>query len=576
MDTIENNADLPKATPSAKLMKKAAGIAYAYLCNAFDDAQDDECIDYRLMGRIAKEIAHQIDDGAVHAASTLDGARLVLAAWCMKVEEARDDPELPVTIESADLAHTIAISLGVPHLLRGTTTSPRDFFVRHSVETAALLRAMFDGDTQLDRDLAGVAGLPDSSSAAERALTARNADVTAGRIVAPSPLSDGEWWRRANAADQEALTKVFPQKNFERVLEPSMYEYLTAAGEAMLYRLDTMKTSRSRPNSWEEQAVNLTSRYICDGLSQRGWRMEHERLAAAAGRHFDAMAAGEEHATTIVDSARMILVDWAVTSDRVAAAGSVLVLSVAQGRATRALEDAGLGGLSACDEPHLRPQALHEQVRDAARRAVSLDRGTKLDVDLHRFNDTLVAGNVAASGRLAEQRATDRSFVHPHGETAAGVASWAEREARDTSTRVALDEAVSALQDYRARYAQPAPPIIYFGKRGRAGFGPDELAAFEPQVAHPGERVRFSSPKPGTGGAMTIAETHAFRGPEGRLVARYRVDGDERDYGDEDLVRFGQQHTDGGRVRVDRATWSPPTRRLSLVASRATNAGMGM
>ena len=574
MDTTDNKTT--NATTSAKLMKKASGIAYAYLCNAFDDAQDDPCVDYRLMGRIAAVISRQIDDDAVHAASTLDGARMVLALWCMTVEEARDDPEQPVTTQSAWLAHSIATGLGVPHLLRGTTNSRRDYDVCRSVEVAALLRGMFDGDTQLDRDLASVGGWPESGSAVERTIAAISADVKAGHIVAPSSHSDGEWWQRAEAADRKASMRVFPQKNFERVLEPLLYEDLTPAGQVVLARLNTMKTSRSRADSWEEQAVNLTSRYICDGLSQRGWRMEHERLAAAAGRHFDAMAAGEEHATTIVDSARMILVDWAVTSDRVAAAGSVLVLSVAQSRATRALEDACLGGLSARDEPHLRPQALHEQVRDAARRAVSLDRGTKLDVDLHRFNDTLVAGNVAASGRLAEQRATDRSFVHPHGETAAGVASWAERQARDTSTRVALDEAVSALQDYRARYAQPAPPIIYFGKRGRAGFGPDELAAFEPQVAHPGERVRFSSPKHGTGGAMTIAETHAFRGPEGRLVARYRVDGDESDYGDEDLVRLGRQHTDGGRVLLDRATWSPPTRRLSLVASRAMNAGMGM
>lgn len=172
MITIENKADQPEATPSAKLMKKAAGIAYAYLCNAFEDAQEDEYIDYRLMGRTAKEIAYEIDNGAVHAASTLDGARMVLAAWCMKVEEARDDPELPVTIESACLAHNIATSLGLPHLLRGTTDNPRSGDVRFSVEKAALLRAMFDGNTQLDRDLARVAGLPDSSSAADRAIAA--------------------------------------------------------------------------------------------------------------------------------------------------------------------------------------------------------------------------------------------------------------------------------------------------------------------------------------------------------------------------------------------------------------------
>lgn len=576
MDVTDNNADLPEPKTSAKVMKKAAGIAYAYLCNAFDDAQDDPSIHYRLIGRIAASIARQIDDDAIHAASTLDGARMVLASWCMTVEEARDDPEQSVTTESAYLAHGIASALGMPHLLRGTTTNPRGFYARRSVQTAALLRAMFDGDTRLDRDLASVAGLPDSSSAAERAVAARNADVKAGRIVAPSPHSDSEWWRRAEAADREALTKVFQQRNFERVLELSLYEYQTAAGEAMLYRLDTMKTSRSRANSWEEQAVNLTSRYICDVLSQRGWHMEHERLAAAAGRHFDAMAAGEEHATTIVDSARMILIDWAVTSDRVAAAGSVLPLSVARDRGMQALEDSGLAHLSARDEPHLRPQSLHEQVRDAARRAVSLDRGTKLDIDLHRFNDSLVEGNVAASGRLAQQRAVDRGFVHPQGETAAGAASWAERHARETSTRVALEEATSALQDYRTRYTQPAPPIIYFGKRGRAGFGPDELAAFEPQVAHPGERVRVSAPGYDTAGAMTIAETHAFRGPEGRLVARYRVDGQERDYSDEDLVRLGRRHTDGGRVLLDRTAWTPPVKRLSLVASRAMNGGIGM
>ena len=260
MDTIENNAKQPEATPSAKLMKKGAGIAYAYLCNAFEDAQDDPCIDYRLIGRIASNIAREIDNGAVHAASTLDGARMVLAAWCMKVEEARRDPELLVSVESADLAHSIAISLGVPHLLRGTTTHPRDFYSCRSVGRAALLRAMFDGNTQLDRDLASVAGLPDSGSAAERAIAARGADLKAGRIVAPSSCPDGEWWRRAEAADREASTKVVPQKSCERVLEPSLREHLTAAGEAMLYRMGTMKTSRSRANSWEVQAVNLVSR----------------------------------------------------------------------------------------------------------------------------------------------------------------------------------------------------------------------------------------------------------------------------------------------------------------------------
>ncbi|MBD8551817.1 hypothetical protein [Sphingomonas sp. CFBP 8764] len=572
MDTTDNKTT--NATTSAKLMKKASGIAYAYLCNAFDDAQDDPCVDYRLMGRIAAVISRQIDDDAVHAASTLDGARMVLALWCMTVEEARDDPEQPVTTQSAWLAHSIATGLGVPHLLRGTTNSRRDYDVCRSVEVAALLRGMFDGDTQLDRDLASVGGWPESGSAVERTIAAISADVKAGHIVAPSSHSDGEWWQRAEAADRKASMRVFPQKNFERVLEPLLYEDLTPAGQVVLARLNTMKTSRSRADSWEEQAVNLTSRYICYSLSQQGWRMERERLAAAAGRHFDAMAVGEEHAATIVDSARMILIDWSVTSDRLAAAGSVLPLSVARDRATRALEDAGLGHLSARDEPQLRPQGLHEQVRDAARRAVSLDWGTKLDVDLHRFNDSLVVGNVAASGRVAVQRAADRGFVHPLGETAAGVASWAERQVREAETRVALDEATSALQGYRARYTPPAPPIIYLGNRGRAGFEPDELAAFEPHVAHPGERVRFSSPERGASGAMTIAETLALRGSDGRLVAWYRVDGDDHDYGDEDLVRLGRRHTDGGRGLLDRATWTPPTKRLGLVARRAMNAGM--
>lgn len=576
MDTIENKADQPEPTTSAKLMKEAAGLAFAYLCNAFDDALYDECIDYRLMGRIGKDIACEIDNGAVHAANSLDGARMVLAAWCMRVEEARDAPERAVSVESAGLALSIAVSLGVPHLLRGTTTSPRGGQTRFSVEAAVLLRAMFDGNTQLDRDLANLAGLPESSSAADRVLAARAADVKAGRIVAPSSCPDGEWWRRAEAADREALARVFPQRNFERVLEPVLHEYLTAAGEAVLDRLETMKTSRSRANSWDEQAVNLTSRYICEFLSQRGWRKEHEVLASAAGRHFDALAAGEEHAATIVDSARMILIDWALTSDRLAAAGSTSAGSVARQRAMRALEDCGLSHLSARDEPHLRPQALHEQVRDAARRAVSLDLGTKLDADLHRFNDSLVEGNVAASGRMAEQRAAARGFVHPHGETAAGAASWAERQAREASSRVALAEATSVLQDYRARYPQPAPPIIYFGKRGRAGFEPDELAALESQVAHPGERVRVSAPGYDTASAMTIAETQAFRGPEGRLIARYRLDGHDRDFSDEDMVRLGRRHTDGGRVLLDRTTWTPPVKRLSLVASRAMNGGMGM
>jgi len=78
METIDSeNTGVNDAKTSAKLMKKAAGIAYAYLCNAFDDAQDDPCIDYRLTGRIAAGIARQIDDGAVHAAR-----RWMAHGWC--------------------------------------------------------------------------------------------------------------------------------------------------------------------------------------------------------------------------------------------------------------------------------------------------------------------------------------------------------------------------------------------------------------------------------------------------------------------------------------------------------------
>lgn len=99
------------------------------------------------MGRTAAGIARQIDDGAVHAASTLDGAWMLLASWCMTIEEARDDSEQPVTEESAHLAHTMAIALGIPHLPPGATFNSRNYDVRNSVASAALLRAMFDGDT---------------------------------------------------------------------------------------------------------------------------------------------------------------------------------------------------------------------------------------------------------------------------------------------------------------------------------------------------------------------------------------------------------------------------------------------
>ena len=61
--------------------------------------------------------------------------------------------------------------------------------------------------------------------------------------------------------------------------------------------------------------------------------MQLKGLTGAAGRHFDAMAAGEEHAATVVDSARMILINWAVGCDRTASAGDVRVLMVTQERA---------------------------------------------------------------------------------------------------------------------------------------------------------------------------------------------------------------------------------------------------
>lgn len=303
--------------------------------------------------------------------------------------------------------------------------------------------------------------------------------------------------------------------------------------------------------------------------------MQLKGLAGAAGRHFDAMAAGEEHAATVVDSARMILINWAVGCDRTASAGDVRVLMVTQERALHALGHVGLAHLSARNEPQLRPQALHDQVRDAARRAVSANRGTKLDLDLHRFNDSLVDGQIAAISRLAVQRAADRGFAHPQGGTATDPVRWLERQAREDLISAALKQAVSALQKCRTHYARPAPPIIYLGAHGRAGFEPKELAAFEPQVAHSGERVRFRSSQIDADGAMTTAETLALRGSGGRLIARYRVDGDGRDYGDEDLIRLGRRHADG-RALFDRATWTPPKTKLSLMAMRAMNGGMGM
>lgn len=72
----------------------------------------------RLTGRIAAGIARQIDDGAVHAASTLDGARMVLASWCMTIEEIRDDPEQPATGQSAHLAHGDGRDYGDEDLIR--------------------------------------------------------------------------------------------------------------------------------------------------------------------------------------------------------------------------------------------------------------------------------------------------------------------------------------------------------------------------------------------------------------------------------------------------------------------------
>jgi hypothetical protein len=150
-----------------------------------------------------------------------------------------------------------------------------------------------------------------------------------------------------------------------------------------------------------------------------------------------------------------------------------------------------------------------------------------------------------------------------------------ERQAREDLISAALEQAVSELQQYRTHYARPAPPIIYLGAHGRAGFEPKELAAFEPQVAHSGERVRFRSSQIDADGAMTTAETLALRGSGGRLIARYRVDGDGRDYRDEDLIRLGRRHADG-RALFDRATWTPPKTKLSLMATRAMNGGMGM
>ena len=125
------------------------------------------------------------------------------------------------------------------------TYNSRNYDVRNCVASAALLQAMFDGDTWLDRELAGVAGLPDSGSADQRALAARMADVAAGRIIAPSSCSDGEWWRRADAAERDASARLFPQKNFERVFEPLLLEVLTSTGIAQLDRLSSMKTPKA-------------------------------------------------------------------------------------------------------------------------------------------------------------------------------------------------------------------------------------------------------------------------------------------------------------------------------------------
>lgn len=70
---------------------------------------------------------------------------------------------------------------------------------------------------------------------------------------------------------------------------------------------------------------------------------------------------------------------------------------------------------------------------------------------------------------------------------------------------------MSALQKTPSPLQSTGAAIIHLGVRIRAGFEAKELVAFEPQVAHPGKRVRFRSPEIDAGGAMTLAETLALR-----------------------------------------------------------------
>ncbi len=214
----------------------------------------------------------------------------------MTIEEARDDPEQLATGESARLAHTMATALGVPHLLRA----------RPAIRAITMFATAWSRRHRCWRCSTEIHGstanwpvrqaCQTAVSADQRALAPRTADVAAGRIIAPSSCSDGEWWRRADTAERDASTRVMPRAARLRPSQPNSTVAGTGPPGRQMVGLDDQRQQEARHRRPQQSRLCRSPRASAPDVPQGSGDRQATRLRDGRGSEEGRRGSASAHA----------------------------------------------------------------------------------------------------------------------------------------------------------------------------------------------------------------------------------------------------------------------------------------
>lgn len=518
----------PTAIPFAGFdpaTRQAGVLAAAWLYQATDDA-DPWTAPAALSLPLARSLnaAHR---GIVPVRTTVDLARLAIADWALAHNEALATGKDSASEAVQALSIEVAVQFGTAHLLRDrhdarSEYAPRSAATANLVIDASLMMAALGEDTAIARQLHVIAGT-DADTAAGRTAAALAADQAKGLVMPSDFTGHAEFRRAAEATLHDAREAVFQHARHAE-LEKALWREMEYDGDTtrddILRQIVGMSTSRSAPESWEQKSVGLAIQYLAARMGEKEWRPEAPRLAIAAARHFDAVRAGEEPAVSSVDSARMILADWAVQVNHAHAdsypwfAGPVLWTSRSIVDALELEPWTARAGAA----PH--DAAAQLLARDAARSLTPFDMASPLDEELHRRNRTLVEGDVALRTRAAVNADRRQGFaICAPGNTQ--PIDWRASTDWNEKASATLHRAEKAL----AAGPPPArPPLLYRDEDSRSDL--KAVAAIEATLAWPGERVALVKPNVPGGpywGAEhgIVRQTLVDRWEDGCLAAIY-------------------------------------------------------